>query len=152
MSDNTRRGPKGVQQEIRSLCANRVEVIAFGYQGEGDYLRGGATHFYSPENEQDIGQGLNAIGSEIGDTSDVVVDDATRAAMQKLADVAPPGPTPGAPAPKAAPVPFTPYRSTLAPFPSPRPAVRQARHAGFMTWFFVALCVVVLYKAFDKYR
>ena len=73
--DTTRRGIQGVQEEIRRLRADGVEVIAFGYQGEGDYMRGSATHFYSPENEQDISRGLNAIGSEIGDPSDVVVDD-----------------------------------------------------------------------------
>ena len=150
--DNTRRGPKGVQQEIRSLCASRVEVIAFGYQGEGDYMRGSATHFYSPENGQDISQGLNAIGSEIGDTSDVVVDDATRAAMQKVTDVAPVETTPSAPAPKSAPVPFSPSRSMLAPFPTPRVVVKQTRHAGFLAWVFLAVFVVVLFKAFDKYR
>ena len=83
--DTTRRGIGGVQEEIRKLRADGVEVIAFGYQGEGDYMRGSATHFYSPENEQDISRGLDAIGSEIGDTSDVVVDDATRAKMQQVA-------------------------------------------------------------------
>ena len=153
--DNTRRGPKGVQQEIRALRANGVEVIAFGYQGEGDYMRGSATHFYSPENGQDIGKGLDAIGSEIGDTSDVVVDDATRAQMQKV----------GTPVPLAQAKPFAPASdessSRVQPFspdatPAPTRPSRQAvqqmnRHSGSHTGVWVAVAVV-LFLIFSRSR
>ena len=120
--DTSDRGIKGVQEEIRRLCANRVEVIAFGYQGEGDYMQESATHFYSPENEQDISKGLSAIGSEIGDTSDVVVDDATRALMRNTIVNAPAQATP---APTSA-APFSPYRATPPSRPSPTPPTRHA--------------------------
>ena len=123
--DTSTRGIRGVQEEIRRLRADGVEVIAFGYQGEGDYMRGSATHFFSPENEEDIARGLAVIGSEIGDTSDVAVDAPTRAAM---AGVAPP--VPGKSLPVASPSgtppprPFSPY----AP-PSPTPVPTAPRHA-----------------------
>ena len=147
--DTTRRGIQGVQEEIRNLRANGVEVIAFGYQGEGDYMRGSATHFYSPENEQDIRRGLNAIGSEIGDTSDVVVDDATRTAMQTVAAELP-TPTPLAAATPAAArsAPFSPDR-TPAPAASPTPAVtrvhRKSSHSGL-----IARAVIVCALIFSR--
>ena len=82
--DNTSRGDQGVRYEMERLRKESVEVIAFGYKGEADYLNGSATHFYSPNNGQDISTGLNAIDSEVRDTSDVVVDDATRKVMGTL--------------------------------------------------------------------
>ena len=154
--DNTRRGPKGVQQEIRALRASGVEVIAFGYQGEGDYMRGSATHFYSPENGQDIGKGLDAIGSEIGDTSDVVLDDATRAQMQKVAAA-----TPVAPASLVTPTPtesdhrvqpFSPDTATPEPTRPSRQSVQQLnRRSGSHTGIWVAIAVV-LFLAFSRGR
>ena len=147
--DTTRRGIQGVQEEIRNLRANGVEVIAFGYQGEGDYMRGSATHFYSPENEQDISRGLNAIGSEIGDTSDVAVDDATRAAMGTVAAELP-TPTPLAVA-TPAPVRHAPFSPDITPTPtaSPAPAVahthRKSSHSGL-----IALAVIVCALLFSR--
>lgn len=143
--DTTKRGIKGVQEEIRNLCANRVEVIAFGYQGEGDYMRGCATHFYSPENEADISKGLNAIGSEIGDTSDVVVDDATRAGMQNVAATVSPQAAPDAPptTPKAGAAPFSPYAAPTAT-PSPRPTHSRTSHNGGGGWGVVVIIAMAL--------
>ena len=140
--DTTRRGSKGVQEEIRKLRADRVEVIAFGYQGEGDYMRGSSTHFYSPENEADISKGLNAIGSEIGDTSDVMLDDATRRAMRDapVAAVDVPDSAPVAHAPKAAP-----FSPDVAPVvrATPAPVAPDARQpGGFRGWGFVLVMVV----------
>lgn len=79
--DTTKRGDQGVRDEMARLRSEGVEVIAFGYKGEADYLNGSATRFYSPNNAQDIARGLDAIQSEVRDTSDLVVDDATRRAM-----------------------------------------------------------------------
>ncbi len=143
--DTSNRGIKGVQEEIRRLCANRVEVIAFGYQGEGDYMRESATHFYSPENEQDIGKGLNAIGSEIGDTSDVVVDDATRSLMRNIA-VSVPVQATSTPTPTTTPAePFSPYRATPPPQPTATPPTHHARGSGTgMRWLaLIAIFVVI---------
>ena len=150
--DTTRRGIQGVQEEIRNLRADGVEVIAFGYQGEGDYMRGSATHFYSPENGQDISRGLDAIGSEIGDTSDVAVDAATRAAMQTVAAELP-TPTPLAVATPAPAVRSTPFSPDAAPSPSASstPAVatprahRQSSHAGLL-----ALAIIVCALLFSR--
>ncbi len=154
--DTTRRGIKGVQQEIRNLCANRVEVIAFGYQGEGDYMRGSATHFYSPENEQDISKGLNAIGSEIGDTSDVVVDGSTRAAMQNatVAPIATPAPAdspPPTPTRQNRQAPFSPYAPPASA--SPTPVAPRARHANGnpLPWM-VLIGVFVLLRSIGRRR
>ena len=123
--DTSERGVAGVQQEIRRLRGAGVEVIAFGYQGEGDYMRGSATHFFSPENGEDIAKGLNVIGSEIGDTSDVVVDPPTRAAMANVVL-----PMPGKSVPIATPTTSPPVRP-FSPFssPSPTPAISTPRHA-----------------------
>lgn len=148
--DTTRRGIKGVQEEIRKLRADRVEVIAFGYQGEGDYMKGSATHFYSPENEADISKGLNAIGSEIGDTSDVVVDDATRAQMQQTASsaVLPPSATIAAVQPAATPAPTvrsTPFSPYVASTPTPSLAPRASQHhSGFRGWGWLMVIVFAL--------
>lgn len=126
--DTSERGIPGVEREIRRLRAENVEVIAFGYQGEGDYLRGSATHFFSPENGEDIARGLSVIGSEIGDTSDVVVDAPTRAAMENVKPPTPGQPSPDdPPAAAATPRPFSPYAS---PSPSPTPAYHAPRHAS----------------------
>ena len=86
--DNSARGIPGVQEEMNRLRQEDVEVIAFGYQGEGEYLRDCATHFFSPENGQDISKGLDAIAAEVNDTSDVVIDDATRRLMATPISVA----------------------------------------------------------------
>ena len=145
--DNTRRGPKGVQQEIRALRAGGVEVIAFGYQGEGDYMNGSATHFYSPEDEQGISQGLNAIGAEIGDTADVVLDDATRAEMRKVAEAggmakapeALPAVTPVPDTATAARQPFSPYASTPGPVATTKTRVVQAQGQRSHAWLWVLL-------------
>ena len=146
--DTSDRGIKGVQEEIRRLCANGVEVIAFGYQGEGDYMRGSATHFYSPENEHDISKGLNAIGSEIGDTSDVVVDDATRSQMRNspvsVSAQATPAPTPAAP--------FSPYRATPSPRPSPTPQTRHARSSNAGMRWLALIVIFVVIRSLGKRR
>ena len=145
--DTSDRGIKGVQEEIHRLCANGVEVIAFGYQGEGDYMRESATHFYSPENEQDISKGLNAIGSEIGDTSDVVVDDITRSQMRNAAANVPAQATP-APTPA---VPFSPYRTTTPPSPGPSPTP-PARHARSTTAGMRWLALIVIFIVIRSIR
>ena len=142
--DNTQRGIEGVKEEIRKLCANGVEVIAFGYQGEGDYMRDSATHFYSPENGRDISKGLDAIGSEIGDTSDVVVDDATRSAMRTVsASVAPQNvPTPeAATPPRSGNVPFSP---NVTPTASPKTAASHASQKSSHGWLFAVIIMAAL--------
>ena len=142
--DTSRRGIKGVQEEIRHLRRDGVEVIAFGYQGEGDYMRESATHFYSPENEQDISRGLNAIGAEIADTSDVVIDDATRAAMQTVSASDVPGGNAAAPA-AARGTPFSPDReppSAAAPTPAaPHPRSRSSHHGLLIA--LVVICALL---------
>ncbi len=163
--DTSDRGIAGVQQEIRRLRADGVEVIAFGYQGEGDYMKGSATHFFSPENGEDIAKGLNVIGSEIGDTSDVVVDAATRAAMTKvvlptamtkIAFAAPDddaNPV-GAPTPVETARPFSPFASP-SPYPAPanQPTRSQIHNRQVSGWQIVLLIgVFVLVRLFRRRR
>ncbi len=149
--DTSNRGVAGVQQEIRRLRADGVEVIAFGYQGEGDYMKGSATHFFSPENGEDIAKGLNVIGSEIGDPTDVVVDAATRAAMTqaalpaamtKIAFAAPvddSNPV-GAPTPVETARPFSPFGSpSPLPVPSNQSTPSQRHNRTTSAWKLVLL-------------
>ena len=162
--DTSDRGIKGVQQEIRRLRADGVEVIAFGYQGEGDYMRGSATHFFSPENGEDIAKGLSVIGSEIGDTSDVVVDAPTRAGMTR---VPPPGqltnialavddPPVGAPTPRETVRPFSPFAApagTPDTAPASRPSAQVVRNRDGGTWKLVLLVgVFVLVRLLRRRR
>ena len=127
--DNSPRGDQGVREEMNRLRAEGVEVIAFGYKGEADYLNGTATHFYSPNNGQDISKGLNAIDSEVRDTSDVVVDDATRKVMQTL---------PVAASMQSAPV----VGTTNAP---PAPVASSPKKSGGVGWgLIITLGVVVM--------
>ncbi len=139
--DTTKRGIRGVQQEITRLRADGVEVIAFGYQGEGDYMRGSATHFFSPESEEDIAKGLSVIGSEIGDTSDVVVDAPTRAAMARVAPPVAGQPLPVA-APTATPPPreFSPYAPPVA---TPSLSIPPATHTYKITGPQVVIFIVI---------
>ena len=163
--DTSDRGIAGVQQEIRRLRGDGVEVIAFGYQGEGDYMKGSATHFFSPENGEDIAKGLNVIGSEIGDTADVVVDDATRAAMSKVAlpnamtkiAFAPPdddaNPV-GAPTPVETARPFSPFGSpTPLPEPANQPTQIQKHNRTTSGWQIALIIgVFVLLRLFRRRR
>ncbi len=127
--DNTKRGDQGVRYEMERLRKEGVEVIAFGYKGEADYLNGSATHFYSPNNGQDISTGLNAIDSEVRDPSDVVVDDATRKVMATLPVVA---------SMQSAPV----IETTTA---TPSPAPGSSKKSGGVRWgFLLALFVIVM--------
>ena len=127
--DNTKRGDAGVRYEMNRLRSDSVEVIAFGYKGEADYLNGAATHFYSPNNGQDISKGLNAISAEVRDTSDVVVDDATRKLMATL---------PAVTSMHSAPA------GTPAPSATPSLASRTPGGVGWKTVFVVIGCILVL--------
>lgn len=127
--DTTKRGDQGVRDEMERLRSEGVEVIAFGYKGEADYLNGSATRFYSPNNAQDISRGLNAIQSEVRDTSDLVVDDATRKAM---------GAQPVVASMQSAPVAEP---TAVKPTPVPRPPKKSA---GIPWKALFALLVVVL--------
>ncbi len=131
--DTTKRGDQGVREEMERLRSEGVEVIAFGYKGEADYLNGSATHFYSPNNGQDISQGLDAIQAEVRDTSDLIVDDATRRAMGGL---------PVAASMQSAPV----VETTVTVTPSPAPgSPRKSRGVSFGT-LIVLLGVVIIFK------
>ena len=127
--DTTKRGDQGVRDEMERLRREGVEVIAFGYKGEADYLNGSATHFYSPNNSQDIGQGLDAIQAEVRDTSDLVLDDATRRAMGTLTPIAS--------------MQNAPLVETVVATPSPAPAARK-KSGGLNLGTLFALFVIVL--------
>ncbi len=127
--DNSKRGDQGVRYEMERLRKEGVEVIAFGYKGEADYLNGSATHFYSPNSDRDISKGLDAIDSEVRDTSDVVVDDATRRIMATLPVVA---------SMQSAPV----IETTTA---TPSPAQGSSKKSGGVRWgLLLALFVIVM--------
>lgn len=131
--DTSARGNRGVQEEITRLRQGGTEVIAFGYQNEGQYMRDAATRYFSPQNGEDIRRGLESIGSESGDPSDVQVDDRTRTAMAAVAvpAVGVVGPVVGAVAPSPAarptvtPKPFDPYAAMPTPTPQ---AGKQSSH------------------------
>ena len=130
--DNSKRGIPGVQQEMNTLRQEGVEVIAFGYQGEGEYMKDCATHFFSPENGQDISKGLNAIAAEVNDTSDVVIDDATRRLMASPTAVAS--------------LQNVPSIGTVAA-PSPAPAATGRKRSSGWLWVGVIAGVVLIRSA-----
>ena len=130
--DTTKRGDQGVREEMEGLRSEGVEVIAFGYKGEADYLNGSATHFYSPNNGQDISQGLDAIQAEVRDTSDLLVDDATRRAMGGL---------PVAASMQSAPV----VETTVTATPSPTSgSPKKSRGVSFGTLIVLLGVVIIL--------
>ncbi len=137
--DNSKRGIPGVQEEMNRLRQEGVEVIAFGYQGEGEYMRDCATHFFSPNNGQDISQGLNAIAAEVNDTSDVVIDDATRRIMGTL---------PGVASMQSAPV----TEATAAATPSPATATASRKRHPFLLWLGIFVGVMLIRSAFRSKR
>ncbi len=126
--DNSARGIPGVQEEMNRLRQEGVEVIAFGYQGEGEYMRDCATHFFSPENGQDISKGLDAIAAEVNDTSDVVIDDATRRLMAAPLTVA---------SASSAPV----SETAVA---APAPGKSSKPHSHWKRWVMIGLAVFVI--------
>ena len=127
--DTTKRGDQGVRDEMERLRREGVEVVAFGYKGEADYLNGSATHFYSPNNGQDISQGLDAIQAEVRDTSDLLVDDTTRRAMGVL--------------PVTASMQSAPVVATAVATPEPTPAARK-KSGGLSLGTLIALIGVVV--------
>ena len=130
--DTTKRGDQGVRDEMERLRREGVEVVAFGYKGEADYLNGSATHFYSPNNGQDISQGLDAIQAEVRDTSDLLVDDATRRAMGVL--------------PVTASMQSAPVVATTVATPEPTPAARKKSGGLSLETLIVLIGVVVILR------
>ena len=140
--DNSKRGIPGVQEEMNRLRQESVEVVAFGYQGEGEYMRDCATHFFSPNNGQDISRGLDAIAAEVNDTSDVVIDDATRRLMGAL---------PGVASMQSAPViePTVAAATTSAP---PAAATTSRKRHPFLLWLGVFVGVMLIRSALGNKR
>ena len=130
--DTTKRGDQGVRDEMERLRREGVEVVAFGYKGEADYLNGSATHFYSPNNGQDISQGLDAIQAEVRDTSDLLVDDTTRRAMGVL--------------PVTASMQSAPVVATAVATPEPTPAARKKSGGLSLGTLIVLIGVVVILR------
>ena len=131
--DTTKRGDQGVRDEMERLRREGVEVIAFGYKGEADYLNGSATHFYSPNNGQDISRGLSAIESEVRDTSDVIVDDATRKMMGTLSG--------------AASIQSAPVVQTTVTTPSPSPRASKKSHGVNLGTLFALFVIVMIVRS-----
>lgn len=83
--DTTSEGVQGVQRELARASAMGIETVGIGYHGEGDYMRAAATRYYDAKNLPELQQSLSKVDAEIGDTSDIVIDEKTRATMQRLA-------------------------------------------------------------------
>jgi hypothetical protein len=109
--DTTSERTPGVQRELARAAAAGVETVGIGYHGEGTYMRAAATRYYDASNLAELQNSLAKVDAEIGDTSDVLIDDRTRAAMQAVAP--PQSSAAAAPATVAIPSqkPNTPHRS-----------------------------------------
>lgn len=141
--DSTNRGARGVQEELERLRRENVEVVALGFQGEGNYLRAAATHFFSPENAADIRRGLDVIAAEIGDPADLVVDGPTRERMQRITATSP---VAAAPAPTTAPDAVAAAQVTPAPTTTPAPPARRNRaFSGRHTTFIFVLILAFFF-------
>jgi len=83
--DTTSEKTPGVQRELARAAAAGVETVGIGYHGEGTYMRAAATRYYDASNLSELQKSLAKVDAEIGDTSDVVIDEPTRIAMQTVA-------------------------------------------------------------------
>lgn len=88
--DSTSEGAAGVQRELARASSMGIETVGIGYHGEGAYMRTAATRYYDANNLTDLQRSLAKVDAEIGDTSDIVIDDRTRATMQNVAAVSVP--------------------------------------------------------------
>jgi hypothetical protein len=86
--DSTSEGVAGVQRELARASSVGIETVGIGYHGEGAYMRTAATRYYDANNLTELQRSLAKVDAEIGDTSDIVIDERTRATMQHVAAVA----------------------------------------------------------------
>lgn len=121
--DTTSEGNSGVQRELERARGKGVETIGIGYHGEGDYMRASATRYYDARNVAELQTSLAKVDSEIGDTSDIVIDERTLLAMQ---NVSPP------PAPVAARV----AEPSVPASPTRSPQSRRSIPVGMIIVFF----------------
>jgi uncharacterized protein YegL len=84
-----RRGNSGVQQDIKKLRNENIEVVGIGFHGQGDYMDGVATRFYSATDQAQLQHGLSKVDAEIGDISEIEVTAADLEAMKGLKAAAP---------------------------------------------------------------
>jgi von Willebrand factor type A domain len=95
--DTTSEGVSGVQRELARASSVGIETVGIGYHGEGIYMRQAATRYYDANNLAELQQSLAKVDAEIGDTSDIVIDERTRAMMQHVGAIAAPTSTTAAP-------------------------------------------------------
>ena len=115
---------RGVQQDVRKLRQDLIEVVGIGFHGEGDYLRGVATRFYAANDEAELKRGLSQVDAELGDISEIEVSDAELKQMASMTFEAPSA-SEGAPAPQVEKKPLTPQPPKVAVRPTThRPATR----------------------------
>jgi von Willebrand factor type A domain len=100
--DTTSEGVAGVQRELARASDAGIETVGIGYHGEGNYMRKAATRYYDANNLTELQQSLAKVDAEIGDTSDIVIDERTRATMQHVVASAAPFSTTEAPESKPA--------------------------------------------------
>jgi hypothetical protein len=88
--DTTSEGVAGVQRELARASGVGIETVGIGYHGEGAYMRTAATRYYDANNLTELQRSLAKVDAEIGDTSDIVIDERTRATMQHVAALSAP--------------------------------------------------------------
>lgn len=134
--DTSGEGPTGVQRELARASAASVETIGIGYHGEGAYMRSAATHFYEARNASELSKSLGKVDAEIGDTSDVVIDEPIRRAME------------GGSSPGTVQVAFSP---PMAEPEAPKPA--KKRHGSHTaTWVVVFMILLMAARASKRVK
>jgi hypothetical protein len=88
--DTTSEGVAGVQRELARASDTGIETVGIGYHGKGDYMRSAATRYYDANDLVELQRSLARVDAEIGDTSDIVIDERTRATMQHVVALAAP--------------------------------------------------------------
>lgn len=111
-----KRGTNGVQDDVRAVRRNGIEVVAIGYAGAGDYLRSVASRYYQANDEKALREGLAQVQAEIDVTANI---DITPEEMTRLAKMPTAKPTATAlpvPAPATS-EPSAPSRNATSPMP-----------------------------------
>lgn len=80
--DTSTEGVTGVARRLNKAREINVETVGIGFAGEGDYMSGAATRYYNASDRTQLRASLAKADAEIGDTSDIVIDEPTLALMR----------------------------------------------------------------------
>jgi len=86
-------GNGAVQEAVRQLRDQMVEVVGIGFHGEGDYLSGVATQYFRASDEGSLKEGLQKVVAELDDQAEVEMTPEEKSAMESSDFPVPPAPS-----------------------------------------------------------